>query len=161
MPVFMLTFHAYRSWNVDRRHVVRGEWGIKPPNEKLARHRDEIAGHDAARFDGEQQIVLRDMAIDACGRRDIRLHGGSVTPTHVHLLVSWREERDVGEICEKLKSVLGWALSKQRGGKGHRWFSRGEDTTPVERREHFDYVLGKYFPKHVKEGGICWREGTS
>jgi REP element-mobilizing transposase RayT len=141
--------------------VERGKSGVQPPNEGLARHRAMIAKHPPVLFDEHQKALLIESAQDICEKNNWRLHAASVTPTHVHLLISWKQlDIPVREISTLLKRKLGNRLSIQKGSKGNRWFSRGVDETEVAHREHFDHLCEEYLPKHVQQNGVFWREST-
>lgn len=58
MPVYLFTFHAYRSWREDNPngYVQRGRAGIQPPNKALADYRAGIATHKLG------AVVFRDHA---------------------------------------------------------------------------------------------------
>lgn len=158
MPVYLLTLHAYRSWREDdpRGYVQRGKAGVQKPNAGLARYRDSTAKQPPAGFDAHDLII--GAVRDVCGHRDWRPHGVSVTPTHVHVLVSWRGDAEARDVAATLKRIVGLRLSKAAGQVGRRWFSRGSDETRVRDPQHFEFLLEIYLPKHVNEGGKYWRE---
>src|SRR5882672_4433285 len=105
MPVFHFTMHAYRSWAEDnpKGYVQRGQPGIQPPNERLARHRAKIAKASPVLFDDPQKKLLIDCSQSICGDFNWRLHAAAATPTHLHLLISWKDARPHGEIMTLLK----------------------------------------------------------
>lgn len=161
MPVALITIHAYRSWTEDnpRGYVQRGKGGVQPPNTRLARHRAMIAACPPMLFDEHQQNLLLDCAQEMCATFNWRLHAASVTATHMHLLISWsRRDTRVREISTLLKRKLGNRLSRHKGTRGNRWFSRGADETHVRDRKHFDHLRNEYLPRHIEQGGVCWRE---
>lgn len=155
-----LTFHAYRSWSEDnpKGYVQRGKAGVQPPNSRLAKHRAAIALQPSVRFGTAQKRVLIASTRRICEDIGARVHGVSVTPTHVHVLVSWRDARGPRALSTPLKQKLGRDLSHHKGTKGNRWFSRGCDEELVTDHKHFDYLLAQYLPKHLSENGIVWRE---
>lgn len=167
MPVYMITLHAYRSWTEDnvKGYYQRGEHGVKPPNPDLANRRSRLANNPPRRFAEQQKQFIIDQLPDIAARRDIRLHAASCTATHVHLVVSWLGQETIiqdilaplaqaNTIAAKIKNLLATLLSKQDGTTGNRWFSRGCDCTPVKDREHLNYLLTTYLPKHLQEGGV-------
>jgi hypothetical protein len=175
MPVALITLHTYRSWREDnaRGYVQRGKAGVQPPSERLAQWRDEKAKQEPVRFNEEQRAYAIDAAADVCGRRDWRLHAASCTATHLHVIVSWREEQlltcagdstglppgasrqqQVEHVAAKLKQLVGMLLSKREGVKGRRWFSRGIHDRWVRDREHLQRLMSEYLPRHAQEGGV-------
>jgi hypothetical protein len=161
MPVYFLTLHAFRSWNAEHRRgwMQRGKPGLQPTDEGLARHRDQRANHPPARFDTTLQPVGLAMARDLCEKRNWRLHGASVTPTHIHLLVSCHDAACApSAMAHTAKRLLGMRFSQTRGTPGAKWFARGHDERTVKDREHFDYLMHDYLPKHRREAGTVWLE---
>jgi len=167
MSVALLTFHAFDSWDEDhpRGYVQRGKPGIQPTSKDIKQYRDRITVKPAVCFDAATQQHLIDFAHEACQRREWKLHAASITPTHVHLLVSWPlkttdanvMQQDCNRIAQTLKRVMGWSLSKRENVKGRRWFSRGWDDRWVRNRRHFEFLVNRYMPKHVHEGGTFRR----
>jgi REP element-mobilizing transposase RayT len=160
MGVYHITLHAYRSWGADhpKGYVQRGEWGIKPTNVQLAQHRNRIAGQEPTRFTPDMQRAAIEMVKDFCRRRGYVLHGVSVTPTHVHVVLSWEDEQDPKQAAIRLKQLLGMRLGEVTGRRGWKWFSRGQDVKPVEDRKHLDYLIDEYLPEHIHEQGVVWTE---
>lgn len=103
-------------------------------------------------------------------------------PAHIHLLVSfqepkctcpWRGATDVNPpaqtkryhpktcpawqkahaLATRYKRVAGGRLSRQTDQPGRKWFSRGEDISPIHDRQHFAHHLHTYLPRHKREGG--------
>jgi hypothetical protein len=131
MPVYLFTFHAYRSWNPDHpRGYVRRDEGVLPRDPEMAGRDDRHARHPPVRFDREIQRILVEEAQDICNRRDWRLHQIATGVSHVHVLVSWQEE------------ALSWK-------DVHDTFKRVRD------REHFEYLMTEYLPSHR---GQAWSE---
>ena len=163
MPVGLFTNHAYRSWSEGnpRGYVQRGKPGVQPPNVRLAQHRAAIATAPPVRFDRQQMDLLINSAREVCQELGWRLHAAACTPTHVHLVVSWKDSTPQRQVMTLLKRKLGHRLSKHKGTNGNRWFSRGGDEKPVTDRRHFDHLLRKYLPGHMNQHGVFWRETPS
>jgi hypothetical protein len=103
-----------------RGYVQRRE-GLKEPNEKLARHRAAVARHEAARFDRETQEVIHQVVWEIARERGVSLHGCASTPTHAHVLVSFRSPaRTCGALnhCVKGCKARSVADTGARGGAG-------------------------------------------
>lgn len=157
MPVYLFTFHAYRSWMPDRPrgYVRRGE-GVLPPDPKRAEEYHNRAQEPPRQFTFEQQQLLIATFADVCANLRWRLHAVATDPSHVHLLVSWREFSPWQDISRRLKNIASLALGRQVGVTDRKWFSRGGSRKRVRDREHFDYLVRQYLPSHR---GVCWREG--
>lgn len=156
MPVFLFTIHAYRSWCPDdeRGFVRRGE-GILPPDVGLASAYNKNATSPRASFTPDDQTVALLVAHEACNRRDWRLHGLAMEPTHAHLLVSWVSDERANAVCGKLKNLISRELNLGRPKK-QKWLSRGASRRQVRDRSHFDHLVSVYLPKHR---GLVWVEG--
>jgi REP element-mobilizing transposase RayT len=159
MAVYLLTFHAYRSWNADHpRGYVRRGHGVFPPEEQRAIQYDMRADQLPVLFDEGSQRALLDIVADACHRRGWRLHAFASEPSHVHLLVSWREFLPWEEAAAKLKNLMSWQLGRTHGVLERRWFSRGGSRKRVADRRHFEHLVEVYLPRHR---GVVWREGEA
>jgi REP element-mobilizing transposase RayT len=158
MPVYLFTFHAYRSWMPDRpQGYVRPGGGILPRNPKIARCYAQRAKHDEVQFDTAQRWCLVDAVGAVCTEQGWEIYEATATASHVHLLVGWRTEEPWKNVLNRLKRRLGSALSKLVNRPGP-WFSRGSSRKRVRDRKHFDYLLNVYLPKH---GSICWSKRSS
>ena len=148
MPVYLFTFHAYRSWMPDRRqgYVVRGE-GILPPDKDAADNYRNRAKHDLIEFDDAMGWAVIDETATLCEEEEWTLYETTADKTHVHILVGWRSEAKRDAVAKRLKQRLGRALSVEKNRPGP-WFSRGKGNKRVRNRKHFDYLLTKYLPKH-------------
>lgn len=166
MPVYMTTLHAYRSWAEDnpKGYHQRGDQGLKPPDDDRAHQRARIANDPPVRFNAEQQKTMNELLEEILQNRDIRLHAMSITATHLHFIASWfgrepmfdkiEESKQAEHLASKTKNILSTLLSKQYNKPGMRWFSRGAGSTLVTDREHLNYLIEQYLPKHVEEGGV-------
>ncbi|TWU00165.1 hypothetical protein Pla108_11100 [Botrimarina colliarenosi] len=156
MPVFLITIHAYRSWNADHpRGYVRHGKGILPPNAEQAKAYDERAADLPALFGDAEQAAIASISADACLRRIWRLHAIAVEPTHAHLLVSWRDDTRSSVVGGKIKNLISRELNLGLATK-RKWLSRGASRKRVKDQRHFDHLLETYLPKHR---GLFWKEG--
>ena len=158
MPVYLYTYHSYRSWMPDnpRGYVRRGE-GLQPPDEEMAAQYIRNAAHAEFKFDELMRRVIVRTARDLCEKRGWRLHQIHVIPSHVHVLVSWPDVQDWKRIRNTLKRHFGKDISKALDRPGP-WFSRGASRKRVRDRQHFDYLMNVYLPRHH---GTSWREASS
>lgn len=157
MPVYLITVHAYRSWNPDNPHgfVRRGE-GILPPDMGLAKAYANAATEKPILFGPAEQVTLLRLAQNVCARRDWRLHAVACEPSHVHILLSWQDDTTVTEVLRKLKNLMSRELNLVAEHRRKHWFSRSGSRKRVEERSHFDQLMQTYLPKHR---GLVWREG--
>jgi hypothetical protein len=175
MPVYMATVHAYRSWSEEHPfgYVQRGE-GLKPPSPNLARYREDHSNHPPARFEGAMQQALIEVVAAIVEERELRLHATTTTPTHVHVVISFRSpactcgasdhcyancgaRAHVESFLARLKRKMGQCLAKMMNTRGRPWLSRGWDITPVRRPEHLEHLLSVYLPKHESEQAGLFR----
>ena len=157
MPVYLFTFHAYRSWSADnpRGFVQRGA-RLQAPNPRLAEYYAQRADQAPVLFEPFHQEVLIWIVCDACKRRGWRAHFVATEPTHIHILVSWRSARPWREVGQRIKTLASLMLGRKIGRSGQKWFSRGGSRKRVRTRKHFNHLVDKYLPGH---GGLQWREG--
>ena len=167
MPVYLITLHAYRSWQEDnpKGYVQRGEHGIQPPDPILAKQRASIAKQAQRAFTRDQKLLIITHTQDVANNRGIRLHAISCTASHTHLIASWfgnetvfagidQPQAQAKQLANKVKTIVATLLSKHERTTGNRWFSRGCDCTPIEDRDHLNHLMSHYLPKHKHEGGI-------
>lgn len=178
MPVYLFSFHAYRSWMPDHpRGYTRRKNGYLPPDEEMADKYREKAKSDGVLFDEELQRALVEEFQIACKYQGLRFHGGSTEPSHVHGLVSWKSGKHWSRVRASIKSSLSRRLAieeKNRGDANDRRdatrrrnsresdkgeyvlkLSRGASRKHVTNRGHFDYLMNRYLPDH---GGVGWYE---
>ncbi len=161
MPVFVFTYHAYRSWLPDhpRGYIERGK-GRQFPSEREAERYRQNAQHDEFTFTSELQALLIAESRNACNHQGLRLHLAATEPTHVHVLVSWMGDKAAQQVSKSLKSSLTRALRKHSDihdvESARPFFSHGSDRTRLHTRDHFNHWMNKYGPSHI---GLVWREG--
>ena len=159
MPVYLFTFHAYRSWLPDRRRgYVRRHEGILPPDEELAEQYARNAKHDEVKFDRATQEALIAETVTACKHQKLQLHAVTTEPTHVHPLVTWRDTRPWLKVRTALKTSLTLRLKELTiDTKSHLAFSRSGSRKRVIDEDHLDYLLTRYLPAHT---GAHWIDPT-
>ncbi|MEQ8838739.1 MAG: hypothetical protein RID07_18185, partial [Lacipirellulaceae bacterium] len=83
-------------------------------------------------------------------------HGVATDRTHLHAVVSWRNEHlTFRKVRGRIKNLLALDLSRAAGITGRPWFSREASRKQVSDEEHFNYLLRVYLPKHQ---GWQWYE---
>lgn len=166
MPVYLLTFHAYRSWREDRPEgYILKDNGPQVANPQLAEARDESAAHAPIRFSIDQQQLIHAVVVSIAAEREIRLHAVSTTSTHVHCLCSFVEPFcDCGSVnycakecrartrakafLDRLKQKTGQRLAKAARTVGRPYLSAGCDITRIATPAHFDFLVTEYLPDH-------------
>jgi REP element-mobilizing transposase RayT len=161
MPVYLITLHAYRSWREDhpRGYLQRGQPDVQAPSRRLAVYRDSRCRFPPVVWDSSQQLMLVQDTKEICRRRGWRLHGICTTPSHMHLVVSWRDAAlSSRTVAATVKRILGLALRKQTGIESRRWFSRGAGDRMIRDEHHLNRLLSEYLPRHQEQNGTFWRE---
>ena len=155
MAVYMFTFHAYRSWMPDRQqgYVKRNE-GILPPDHDMAEHYHRDARHRAVMFTPNVQAVLVASTQATCTQKQWRLHQVMACRTHVHTLLRWRGFVRWKQVRRTLKYRYTSELKSAFGSRGP-WLSGSGSRRRVRDREHYEYLMNEYLPKH---SGTHWRE---
>lgn len=155
MPCYLFTYHAYGTWMPDREqgYVRRGQ-GVLPADERKAAQYRGAAKQPEVRFDcAVQQLAISELQTAWLHQR-CRGHFVATDSTHVHVLVSWRDERPWKRIRNGLKSSLTRRLNRDL--QRQIWFSDSASRKQVKDRRHFNYLVNEYLPSHP---GWKWREG--
>jgi REP element-mobilizing transposase RayT len=154
MPVYLFTFHAYGSWMPDRRRgFVRRQRGILPTDNALADEYRRRAKFAAATFCEPTQLLAIEELQVAFSKQGCRGHFIATDPSHIHILISWRDERP----WQKMRSGLKQSLSRRlKSVEPREWFCEGGSRRRVMERKHFDHLMSNYLPSHR---GWKWREG--
>ena len=155
MPCYLFTWHAYGTWMPDRSqgYVKKGR-GILPPDQEQARRYRARQKETAANFASTEQRLIIDESLIAADKRRFRLHGVATEPTHLHLLLSWRDERTFELLRRGVRESISRRLNAHTS---RRWLEQGGSRKQVREHLHFDYLMTTYLPKH---SGWKWREGV-
>jgi len=150
MPVYLFTYHAYGSWLPDRpQGFVQRNQGIQPPNPALAGSYRSAMEYEPVKFSRRQKQRLIEKFLEVCTSEGYRGHGAACEFSHLHVLVSWREDLlRVRKIRGRLKNLLALSLSRQAGTTGRPWFSQGASSKRVFGQQHFEYLMNVYLPRH-------------
>lgn len=159
MPVALFSYHSYGSWLPNRKQgYVERHKGIQEPNGKLATIQRRLLKHEPFLFDGEVQRILIERFITICREEDYRAHAAATEPSHIHVLVGWRDfKMPQKKVGARIKNLLSLHLSRKSGKMGYDWFSRGQSREQVTSRSHFEHLVNVYLPKHR---GVFWSEQT-
>ena len=147
MPCYLFTYHAYRSWMPDRpRGFVRRGQGVLLSDRSLAIQYRKNAKESAVTFDSSLQQFLINETQAASVSQNFQAHFIAAESTHVHILLSWDDDRPWEKIRSGLKQSLSRGLNQQR--KMRKWFSGNASRRRVKDQEHFQYLTKKYLPSH-------------
>jgi len=105
-------------------------------------------------FDEAQQLTIIDELRVAAGFQAYRVHYVATEPTHIHVLVSWKDE---AVFFTKFRAGIRQSVTRRltrEFGQRH-WLSEGGSRRKVFTQEHFDYLVQTYLPRH---GGWKWSE---
>jgi REP element-mobilizing transposase RayT len=154
MPCYLFTYHGYATWYPDRRqgYVRRGQ-EILASDPVAAQVYRERAAHETILFDEAQQKAVIARLIEAVGFIDCRLHAVATDSTHIHVLLSWRDNRTWQQNLASLKKSMTLMLKEQFADRP--WFAENASRKRVENRHHFDYLMNVYLPNRR---GWKWRE---
>lgn len=156
MPCYLFTYHGYGTWLPDRRRgYVRRHEGILASDSKMAATYRANMHQDAVGFDTSIQQHLIDEILVAAEHQRFRCHYIATELTHIHVLVSWKNDRDWQVVRAKLRESLTRRLN--RDVRRQQWFAKSPSRKRVRERKHFDYLVATYLPKH---SGLKWCEGV-
>ncbi|MBI1369743.1 MAG: hypothetical protein GC162_13940 [Planctomycetes bacterium] len=105
----------------------------------------------AVLFEREHQLLIVRIARGADAFIDAIVHAVATEPTHAHVLISWKHDRDWKSMRTSVRSAITRALNEQFGKRS--WFSDSPSRKRVHDIEHFDYLMLEYLPKH---SGVQW-----
>ena len=155
MPCYLFTWHAYATWMPDRAQgYVRKGQGILPPDPAQASRYRARQNENEALFDAVVQSLCIEECIATATHRRFRLHGVATEPTHLHVLLSWPDERAYDELSRGLRESISRRLNAHLR---RRWLEAGGSRKQVRDQPHFDHLRNVYLPKHH---GWKWREGV-
>jgi REP element-mobilizing transposase RayT len=137
----------------DDGYVARGQ-GRLPQDVVVASQYRQRMNDEEVLFDDTKTKTLIDEVHNAAKYQDFRVHFVATEPTHIHILVSWKDEQ---RGFEKLRWSIRQSLSRRLGRDfGPReWLSEGGSRRRVINQEHFDFLVCTYLPGH---GGWKWSE---
>jgi len=95
----------------------------------------------------QRRLIVKLLAI-ASGE-GYRLHGVATDPTHLHCVVSWRDDTlRFTKVRGRIKNLLSLDLSRAAGITGRPWFVQKSSRKCVSEQDHLDYLLNVYLPNH-------------
>lgn len=175
MPVYLFTWHAYGTWMPGRdRGYVHRQRGLllRDPIMDIAYRRKMV--FPPRRFERRHQQAVIDAAREAAAHQCLTLHVAATDPSHLHLLISWRDRRTWQQVRPKLKESLTRALNeafpcdlqppyrplptaapqKRQTQRRWAWFAAKGSRKRVKNHAHFIHLATHYLPSHL---GLKWK----
>ncbi len=155
MPCYLFTYHGYGTWMPDRpQGYVHRTNGLQPRNQAMAEKYRQRQREPVVAFTPQMQALLVETARAAGGFIAATVHAVATDPTHVHVLVSWRDE---GRTWKSARASIRSAMSRKLNETYERrtWFADTPSRKQVKDRAHFDHLVTTYLPKHR---GVVWFE---
>ncbi len=98
-------------------------------------------------FEEEQQLVAINSLIEGASHIEYDLHAVAMDPTHIHVLVSWRNAtRTWMQNRTSLKRSI--TITLQSECYRWQWLAGGASRKRVNDRQHFDHLRDVYLPSH-------------
>ena len=136
-----------------RDHVKKGQ-DVLPSDPEQARRYRARQKEAAVSFASPEQRLIIGESIIAADKRRFRLHGVATELTHLHVLLSWHDERAFELLRRGVRESISRCLNTH---ERHRWLEQGSSRIQVREQSHFDYLMTTYLPKH---SGWKWRENV-
>ena len=134
-----------------KRGYVKRDKGVLPPDPDMAGRYKQNMKESPVEFDADKQrAMLDEMRIGSKFQR-FDLRGVGTDPTHLHGLVSWRDERSWDRLRNGIRSSLTRRLNREFEKRS--WFVEGASRKRVVERQHYDYLIDTYLPDHP---GLKW-----
>ncbi len=157
MPCYLFTFHGYGTWMPSHKcGYVHRMQGLQPRDPVIAGAYKSNQLHETAVFDDGVQRCLVESLMLVSKHIDLRVHAVATDPTHVHILISWHDQREWQQIRRSLRGGLTRQLNEHLGKRT--WFAKLGSRKRVKDRKHFDYLMTRYLPSHR---GHKWFENQS
>jgi hypothetical protein len=148
MPCYLFTYHAYGSWMPDRTlGYVKRNRGILAADASMARKYERIMNDKPVLFDESAQETILVSILESRAKQSFDAHFIATDPTHVHLLLAWRDSRTWLRMRSSIKRSQSHRLNMELGRRD--WFVEGGSRKRVKDREHYDYLVTHYLPKHT------------
>jgi REP element-mobilizing transposase RayT len=136
-----------------KRGYVHRTQGLQPCDIQLAEQYKLKQQQETVVFDKKIQKYLVESARQISHHIALRVYAVATESTHVHILVSWDDQREWEQIRRSLRGGLSRVLNQQFGKRA--WFAKLGSRKRVKEREHFDYLKRRYLSSHK---GIKWFE---
>lgn len=116
MPVYLFTYHAYGTWLPDRDqgYVKRGEGILAPDPQAYESYRNAMT-QAIVSFDEQAQALAIQAVLDSREKQRFECYYVSTDLTHIHVLLSWRDERQAVPMRGLVKGSITRALNCEIG----------------------------------------------
>jgi len=97
-------------------------------------------------FDDNLQKAIITALLDSREKQAFEVYFIATEPSHVHVLLDWRDERP----WLRMRSTVKGSVSRSLNQKFHRrtWLAECGSRKRVADQSHFDYLRNKYLPNH-------------
>ena len=152
MPCYLFTWHAYGSWMPDRPQGYVKAGKILPTDHDLAAVYRARQREATVEFESNTQHMVIDELVLTAEYRRFRLHFVATDPSHLHVLVSWPDERTFTLLRRGIRESISRRLNLQNRRD---WLSHRGSRKRVCDQSHFVYLVESYLPGHR---GWKWEE---
>jgi REP element-mobilizing transposase RayT len=125
---------------------VKRHQGILPQDMQKHRLYAKAMTEEIVILSSEHQRCTIESLIKSQTLQRFELYYVATDPTHVHALLAWRDDRNVVAMRGLVKGSISRELNAAI--KRRTWLSEGGSRKQVRNREHFDYLMTVYLPKH-------------
>lgn len=147
MPCYLFTYHAFGTWMPDRKQgYVQRSRGILAPDQAKASKYRILMKQAEVNFGSKTQRAILDCLLDSQIKQEFELYFAATDTTHVHILVSWRDDRRWLRMRSTIKGSMSRHLNRMLSRQ--EWFVEGGSRKRVKDRDHFKYLMTRYLPKH-------------
>jgi len=147
MPCCLFTYHAYGSWLPNREQgYVKRHQGILPQDMQKHRLYAKAKIEEIVAFASEHQRCAIKSLIESQAPQRFELYFVATDATHLHALLAWRDDRNVVAMRGFVKGSISRAMNAAFNRRT--WLSEGGSRRQIRNREHFDYLMAVYLPKH-------------
>jgi len=147
MPCYLFTYHAFGTWMPDRsRGYVKRNHGILAPDAAMATRYRSAMKETVVEFDDAIQVMILNSILESRDKQAFELYSMATDPSHVHILVGWRDARTWLRMRSGIKSSMSRRLNHDRGKRT--WFAEGGSRKRVKDEAHFEHLVKKYLPSH-------------
>ena len=147
MPCYHFTFHAFGSWMPDKeKGYVKRKKGILPRDEAMARQYRVKQKQTTVYFSKVHQKEIAATLHVAGQHLDAVIHCIAIESTHLHVIVSWSNDKTWDAMRRSIRSALTRSLNTAFGKRV--WFVKSPSRKRVKDHDHFCHLIREYLPSH-------------